>query len=546
VKVLLADDDRVFRILLGRLLPKWGYKAIIVEDGEAAWEHIADAAGPSIAILDWVMPGVDGLEVCRRARSGHLSRYVYIILLTSKGSSGNLTAGFEAGADDYLSKPLNGDELRLRLLAACRVVESEARHRHISENASEGIVTVEQGDRIQYANAAAGTIFGYTRAELAGLDFAVIAPDFERHIAQSRSPAPEDGGDAKRRPASRTIELPGKHRSGRTIALDVSFSESRNSEHGRVLTAMIRDVTERRWREVSRTQAQKLVSIGQLAAGIAHEINSPIQYVGDNLQFLDESCASLQIGIRAHRRLFAEAKAGTIQPATLSEVAEIEQTVAFEYLEREMPSAIHQALEGVQHVAKIVRAMKEFAHPGDAEMAPADLNRLIETATVVCRNRWKCLAELITDLDPTLPLVPCIAGEISQVLLNLIVNAADAIEEVLFGRKETKGIIRISTRLIGGCAEVRVSDTGTGITPEVRARMFDLFFTTKPVGKGTGQGLALAYVTVVNKHHGTIDCETEAGAGTTFVVRLPMFARLEAAAGQLQGRALMELLPEAT
>jgi two-component system NtrC family sensor kinase len=545
VKVLLADDDGVFRILLGRLLPKWGYKTTIVEDGEAAWEQIVNADGPSIAILDWVMPVADGLEVCRRARSSHLSRYVYIILLTSKGSSENLAAGFEAGADDYLSKPLNSDELRLRLLAACRVVESEARHRHIAENASEGIVTVEQGDRIQYANAAAGAIFGYTRAELAGLDFAAIAPDFERHIAQSGSPAPEDD-HSKRLPASRTIELAGKHRSGRMIALEVSFSESRNNEHGRVLTAMIRDVTERRRREVSRTQAQKLVSIGQLAAGIAHEINTPIQYIGDNLQFLDESCASLQIGIDVHRRLFAEAKAGAIQPATLSEIAAAEQTVGFEYLEREMPSAIHQALEGVQHVAKIVRAMKEFAHPGDAEMAPTDLNRLIETTTIVCRNRWKCLAELITDLDPLLPLVPCIAGEISQVLLNLIVNAADAIEDALPGRDEKKGIIRISTRVIDGCAEVRVSDTGTGITPEVRARMFDLFFTTKPVGKGTGQGLALAYTTVVNKHHGTIDCETEAGAATTLVVRLPISAPLEAAAGQPQCRELMELLPEAT
>jgi signal transduction histidine kinase len=140
---------------------------------------------------------------------------------------------------------------------------------------------------------------------------------------------------------------------------------------------------------------------------------------------------------------------------------------------------------------------------------------------VVSRNRWKSVADLNTNLDPALPPVACVAGEVSQVVLDLIVNAADAIADAQAGRAGAKGLITIATRLVDDSVEVRVSDTGTGIPPEVRSRVFDPFFTTKEVGKGSGQALALAYATIVRKHHGAIDFETTDGAGTTFLVRLP-------------------------
>jgi PAS domain S-box-containing protein len=521
LKILLADDDRVFQIMLGRILPQWGYQPIVVGDGEQAWQRLKCADGPSIAILDWVMPLADGLEVCRRVRSSNLTRYVYLLLLTSNGTLQDLMSGLEAGADDYLSKPVRPDELKLRLRAGCRVLEHEGRHRHLAENASDGIVSLEQGNRIRFANSAAGAIFGYRRSELTSLDFATLVPDFEQRLRSAGRQVSEESNDAGQVQSWDRIEAVGKHRTGRSIVLDLSFSDSPDGDKGRTLTAMIRDVTERRRLEAQQAQTQKLESIGQLAAGVAHEINTPIQYIGDNLRFLQESYDSLHGALSIYRRLYTEATSGAIAAETVSSIRSAGEGVDFEYLESEMPCAISQALEGVQHVAEIVQALKEFSHPRTVDMAPTDLNRLIETTALVSRNRWKYVADLNTSLDPALPPVACVAGEVSQVLLNLIVNAADAIADAQKDRAGAKGVITISTRVRDGSAEVRVSDSGTGIPPEVRSRIFDPFFTTKEVGRGSGQGLALAYATVVQKHRGAIDFETTAGVGTTFIILLP-------------------------
>jgi PAS domain S-box-containing protein len=508
-------------MILGRTLPKWGYQPIIVANGEQAWQHLQCAGGPSIAILDWVMPLMDGLEVCRRVRSGNLERYVYLILLTSKGTSEDLMSGLEAGADDYLPKPVNPAELRLRLRAGCRVLEAEGQHRHIAENASDGIVTLQEGNLIHFANSAAGAIFGYPRTALPGLDFTTLAPDFERHLRGAGIPVSSDSDDAGRIQSWDSVEIIGRHRTGRCIVLEVSFAESHHSEQGRKVTAMIRDVTERRRLDRQRTQVQKLESIGELAAGVAHEINTPIQYIGDNLRFLKDSYDSLHTALQNHRRLYTEVISGTIETATVSAATATEETVDFEFLDHEMPCAMEQALEGVQHVAGIVRALKEFANPGILEVASTDLNHLIETVVLVSRNQWSHVAELNTNLDPAIPLVECVAGEINQVLLNLIVNATDAISVAQKGRPGARGVITICTRAVDGCAEIRISDSGTGIPPDLRSRIFDPFFTTKEVGQGSGQGLALTHA-VVQKHHGTIDFETTVGVGTTFIIRLPL------------------------
>jgi signal transduction histidine kinase len=179
-------------------------------------------------------------------------------------------------------------------------------------------------------------------------------------------------------------------------------------------------------------------------------------------------------------------------------------------------------LEGVEHVARIVRAMKEFSHPGPIEKTAVDLNRAIQSTIVVSRNEWKYVAEVVEDFDWELPPVRCIPGEINQVMLNLIVNAAHAIAPVVRGSSGTRGTITVSTRPDGDWAEIRVRDTGTGIPESARAKLFDPFFTTKEVGKGTGQGLSIAHTVIVKNHSGTIRFETEANVGTTFIVRLPI------------------------
>jgi signal transduction histidine kinase len=191
-------------------------------------------------------------------------------------------------------------------------------------------------------------------------------------------------------------------------------------------------------------------------------------------------------------------------------------------MKEEIPKALKQSLDGANRVSNIVRAMKDFSHPGTEEKKPIDLNRAIESTAIVARNEWKYVADMVTDLDPALPLVPCQAGEFNQVILNLLINGAHTINDVISQMEGDKGKITISTRVEGEWVEVRIADTGTGISEAVRDKIFDPFFTTKEVGKGTGQGLAIAHDIIVNKHGGTLTFETELGKGTTFVIKLPL------------------------
>jgi len=281
------------------------------------------------------------------------------------------------------------------------------------------------------------------------------------------------------------------------------------------------DVTDRKSLESQLSQAQKLESIGQLAAGIAHEINTPTQYVGDNARFLRDAFTELSSVLHHFRQILAEADEGPISAALLEAARTAAERADLDFLGAEIPLAIAQSLDGIARVAQIVRAMKDFSHPGSREKTPADLNRAIESTITVSRNEWKYVADMVTDLDPELPLVPCLPAELNQVILNMITNAAHAIADVV-GTDGGKGKITISTRRDGDWVEVRIADTGTGIPPDAQPKVFDPFFTTKAVGRGTGQGLAIARSVVLDKHHGEIAFTTENGRGTTFVVRLPL------------------------
>jgi signal transduction histidine kinase len=303
------------------------------------------------------------------------------------------------------------------------------------------------------------------------------------------------------------------------------------------LVGISRDITaykqaelERQMMELQLRQSQKLESVGQLAAGIAHEINTPTQYVGDNTRFVKDSFAAIIKLLKCHEELLAAAKAGAITPELLSRNEEILAASDLEYLYMQIPSALEETLEGIERVSKIVRTMKEFSHPGGKEKTAADLNRAIESTVTVARNEWKYVADLKLELAPDLPFVPCFLGEFNQCILNLIVNAAHAIGDVVKKNPGTKGLITLQTWRDGEHVEVRVTDTGTGIPEAVRVKIFEPFFTTKDVGKGTGQGLAMIYGCIVTRHGGTATFETELGQGTTFILRLPIKPKAGAAA----------------
>lgn len=283
--------------------------------------------------------------------------------------------------------------------------------------------------------------------------------------------------------------------------------------------AVKEDVTERRALESELRQAQKLEGIGQLAAGIAHEINTPTQFVTDNLTFLLESWQRSAPLLKLYRATI-HSELCCLKPAVAAEIAEAEQQCDLDFVVDEFPRAIEQSIDGARRVARIVRAMKEFSHPDSAAKSSADLNQGILSTITVARSEWKYVAEIETNLDSELPPIVCYPGEINQVILNLIVNAAHAIRDKADERQ--KGRIAICTRMLGDLAEISITDNGTGIPEEIQHRIYEPFFTTKDVGKGTGQGLAFSHSVVVKKHQGKIWFETELGRGTTFYIQLPI------------------------
>jgi len=393
----------------------------------------------------------------------------------------------------------------------------------ILECAAEGIISIDECGIVTSINRAASVMFGYKRREIVGENVRMLmpAPIAEQHDAYLLRYFQEGGEKV----VGGRREVEGQRRDGSVFPMSLAVREIPKSDGMIGFVGVIHDLTEQRALESQLLQAQKLESLGRLAAGVAHEINTPSQYVGDNLEFLDTSFAELGDLLEKYRTLQAAAEAGHVSPKLLSEVAQAAQTADVEFLEEEIPRALLQAREGVGRVTEIVRAMKEFSHPGSAEKQPIDLNRAIESTLTVARNEWKYVADVETEFDAELPMVPCLAGEFNQVVLSIVVNAAHALAGIQSeGDGDKKGQIRIRTRQESGeWAVIEISDDGPGIPETVRSKVFDPFFTTKEVGKGTGQGLAIAHSVVVTKHGGRIEVESEIGHGATSRIWLPLY-----------------------
>jgi PAS domain S-box-containing protein len=403
------------------------------------------------------------------------------------------------------------------------------------EAAANGVTITDDAGTILWVNAAFTTLTGYSAAEAVGQN---------PRILKSGQQAPAYYRDMQETILAGRVwhgTLTNRRKDGSLYRQEMTITPVRQGT-GPIthFIAIKQDITarqqaeeERHLMEVQLRHAQKLESIGQLAAGIAHEINTPTQYIGDNTRFLQDAFKDIAQVLGHYDRLLQAARQQQVTPELVAATTDAVEAADVAYLAQEVPKAIAQTLQGVARVTKIVRAMKDFSHPGSAEKTPLDLNQAIESTTTVAHNEWKYVADLDLALDPQLPLVPCLPGEINQVILNLVINAAHAIGDVVGDGAGGKGRISVSTRLAGEWAEIRVQDTGTGIPESARARIFEPFFTTKAVGKGTGQGLSIAHLVVVKQHGGTIEFETELGQGTTFIVRLPLHPGLAAPARNL-------------
>ncbi len=282
-----------------------------------------------------------------------------------------------------------------------------------------------------------------------------------------------------------------------------------------------RDVTEQRILAKEVAQAQKLEAIGQLAAGVAHEINTPVQFVGDNLVFITDAWRDT-MGYLDELQTSLDPK----QRAALRQRAE---AIDLDYLRREVPTSLGDGHDGLQRVAELVRALKEFSHQDNGSLEPSDVNAVIQRSAVLARGELKHLAELTLELEDV-PRVPCLPNALGQVMLNLLVNAAHAIEERHAKERNCPRHIVVRTRVVGEDLAISVKDTGQGIPPAVQERIFEPFFTTKPMGKGTGQGLSLVRSVIAQRHKGRISVESTVGQGTTFTLFIPLVARLSDAA----------------
>jgi PAS domain S-box-containing protein len=369
--------------------------------------------------------------------------------------------------------------------------------------------------RITRWNLAAAGVFGLSGDEVVGKQLTDCGIRWLRPGMQDeiRSWCSERGS---RRSDEVPFEMNGKTRLLGLTVTPVHVAD----ENSTTLLVIGSDVTERRALEEQFRQAQKLEAVGRLAAGIAHEINTPIQFVGDNMQFLHDAFSDLSKVMEKYRHLSDAAANGVAGMMLADEVAEAEMAVDINYLVEEIPKAIAQSLDGVARVATLVRAMKEFAHPDRKERAAADINAALLSTLTVARNELKYVAEVETELSD-LPLAVCNIGELNQVFLNLLVNAAHAIGDAVNGTGQ-KGVIRVRTALEKDAVLISIADTGGGIPEDIRDKIFDPFFTTKESGRGTGQGLAIAHSVVVDKHGGTLTFASEVGKGTTFFIRLPL------------------------
>ena len=405
MNVLIAEDDFVARRILHRMLEKLGHQVIACENGLKAWEAIQNNEA-RLAILDWMMPKIDGLTLCRKIREERLPEYVYVILLTSNDQKSDIVEGLNAGADDYMTKPYDPYELKARIRSGQRVLKLE-----------------------------------------------------------------DD--------------------------LKTTTSQLLHSE--------------------------KLAALGTLAAGIAHEINTPMQYLEYNTLFLQESFDGILELLKSYGRLEGRIASGDGIRPLFREIRELEEKIDLAYIREEIPRAIRESSEGVEHVTEIVRSMRDFTHPGNRQIAPMDINEAVSNTIRVSQNQWVRVAEIQVDLTPDLPPVPCLQGEFNQVVLNLIVNAAHAIEERIKKKPDAgAGLISIHTRKTEDSVEVCVQDNGIGIPDIIRPKIFDPFFTTKEVGRGTGQGLAISRSVIVDRLGGRLTFNSRVGEGTTFIIRLPL------------------------
>nr|WP_320017427.1 response regulator [uncultured Desulfobacter sp.] len=418
--ILIAEDDYISRVMLKKNLTADGHHVIEAGDGQTAWQMYQERK-PDMVLSDWMMPGMDGITLCREIRGACKEKYAYIMILTTKDEVEDLITVFEAGADDYISKPVRPEELKSRIKTGQRVINLEKIY----------------------------------------------------HSIQS------------------TLVK-------RNKALDKALSDLKLTQ-----SQML--------------QSEKMASIGQLSAGIAHEINNPIGFISGNLDSLKGYFEDLNKVLSQYQGLRRSLEKDTKLPEALRQKArdirDIEHEIDLEYLKEDIPDLLKDCLKGAGRISRIIKDLKNFARPGKPGTVMIDLNSGLKSTLNLIHNdiKYKAEVEVETDFGEIDP-VEVDPQKLNQVFMNLLLNAGQAIEE--------KGTITVKTRQDNGYVVVMISDTGCGIDSEKLSKIFDPFYTTKPIGLGTGLGLSSVY-DIIKEHEGWVEVESQKGQGTCFTIFLP-------------------------
>ncbi|MGB7342578.1 MAG: ATP-binding protein [Pirellulaceae bacterium] len=402
----------------------------------------------------------------------------------------------------------------------CQLRDLAEYNKAIVESAAEGILTYSADGTIGSLNSSAERLFQVSRTSKLNVR-ELFEPGDQTQIALFDWDAEVENDLHSDQTLSTTAEpneLVGLRSSGKAFLCGIAVSRTTRCGQD-TFTALVRDLSRRKRLEAQLNQAQKMESVGQLAAGIAHEINTPIQFVGDNIQFLQGAFEDFNELLDLYNQLRDAVAASEPTDELIKQIDEQSEIADLPFLREEFPSAFSQSLDGIQRVSKIVSAMKEFSQPPSEGKSQLDINRAIENALSISANQFRDIATVETDLQSDLPGLVCLGAQINQVLLNLLSNAVEAIAE---HREPNDGLVKVVTTSRDGKLEIRVEDNGPGIPTEIRDRIFEPFFTTKEVGKGTGQGLAFVYDIIVNRHDGDIRAMPSENDGTAFVITLPM------------------------
>ena len=533
--IMIVDDTPANLDLLYAALEILGCRILTFLDGE----HALKAAlkdPPDLILLDIVMPVMDGFEVCRRLKQDDITRDIPVIFISALNSEKDEELGLALGAVDYITKPINIPIVRSRVQAYLQMklkrddIESQVLARTAELRAANEeldilinsfqsiIIGVSANDCITRWNPSAENILGIKSKDIVGKklhdaeinwNWDTIYDAIDKCVTAGKS--------------IRVDDMKFENINGKSGMLGLVFNPLKNDEN--ILQGFMilgKDITEQRILETQLLQSNKLEAIGQLAAGVAHEINTPLQYVGDNLKFLDKSFERLLSILDIYENSTGKIEDYDSYLISKKQFEELSKSIKLPYVLQHIPEALKQSMSGVARISGIVQSMKAFSHPGAGVKILADINESIGNTVTVSRNEWKYDCELQLDLDPDIPGVPCFESEINQVILNLIINAKDAIVEAKNNNKIKSGLIIIRTGRDEKNVIIRVEDNGAGIPDGIKKRIFNPFFTTKEVGKGTGQGLPISHSIIVEKHGGMLYFESETGRGTAFIIKLPI------------------------